>query len=268
MALNQLTAEEMVRVSAWWVTAADSKLPTGEEIPTVRPILEMLPLVSPMVPLLSDAHINLQNISKQEESLPPEVQELNKKIKLIDPRHDDLCRFVFHYIDIVAAFISDPKEKASLLSLQQKVFPYGLAVINWTPTREAGAAQRLEGRLTDEDKSLLQSLTTSYKALLPKDCLEATNELIEKGKLLGVLEDQKRMLLQNQAPETESERQRKNRWMTLVTALRQMLKLSGISEELEAKILSPLNDAERAAEARGAATEQTAIDIIEEEKTN
>ena len=255
MGLLNLGGEEMVRVSTWWVTAPGSKLPTGEEIPTVRQELESLPLVQPLVPLFVEAHLGLQNLSRAETALPPAVVELTQKIKALDPRHDSLCRFVSHFIDLVLELIEDPEERTRLLALQRKLFPYGLSVINWTPSREAGAALRMEGRLSAEDRDLLRTLEISYKGLVPTNALAAVLELIEKGKQLGVLEDQKTLLLRElEAPQLESERSRKNRWMSLVTALRQMLKLEGVSAEVEQRILGPLWAAEAAADARAAAS--------------
>jgi hypothetical protein len=257
MSLVNLTSEEMVRVSGLWVTPPGMKLPTGEDIPTVRPVLEGIELLAPMVPVLSEAHDLLKNLAKEEAGLPPPVQEIIKKQRLIDPRFDSLCRLVFKVMDALEEFIEEPAPRERLGALKRKLFPYGLAMINWTYSREAGAAQRLEGRLNNEDRTLLAQIKLSYQAHVPDSFLLLVEELIEKGKQLGVLEDQKSALLKQLAAGTSApnERDLRNQWVGAVATLRQLVKLAKLSPEVEAQILGGLYDAEKIADARNAPAE-------------
>jgi hypothetical protein len=245
MSYIHLSTEEMVEVSRKWVTPKGTIL-DGQEVPTLRPDLEAIPLALAMIPLLEEAHNGLLSLHKAAPEVPTALPEIKEDAHVTDIRYDDLFRGLYWLLTSLASLIADDETSEDLLLLREYLFPEGLATINLTYRREAGFAAMLEGRLDDGRAKMLDLVKLQFGSF-SSDALTLIRELISKGKRLGLLEDAKDKILGEKiVPVTETNRRdQRNLWIKRAKGLEyNLLNFAGISSELEKKLLGPLREAE------------------------
>lgn len=249
MSYQDLSVAEMIQISSLWV-AKPGKNQDGTEVPTLRPLLESNPLLSAMLPYLEKVHNDLLTFNTQPKAEPSkEVSEIEQEQKVLDIRHDDLCRFIFHFMDLLQVLVSE-ELRAVLAELRAKMFRDGLQVIKYNFSREAGAAKLIEGKLTEEDRLTLRSISVSFEGRVVS-LYDLTHELIEKGKRLGDLENKKDEIIRGVTPSTiVTERSLTLAWVSRVITLERMIATAELSEEEEESLLGLLRRLERAASER------------------
>lgn len=252
MALNDLFSEEMLEVSKLWVTPPGTKV-NGQEVPSTRPLLESYGLLREMLPFLEKGHQAVLAPIKRSSSSPPELKQISEKQEKLDGRHDPLVRGLFALLPALADLVREPELKAKLVALQQLIIPEGLLRTNFSYRREAGAAQRLEARLTPTQRQQLEKISFTIEDNT-YTLLALTEELIEVGKEIGVLEDAKDRLVKAAAPAPEglNEREAQNLWIQHTTTLVRLVGALGLPAEITEKLLGPLREAERRAVERKA----------------
>lgn len=252
MSIAYLTADEMVALSHPWVA------PVGGTGPTLRPVLEQLPGVRDMVPLLAAATEELRLFSRQPRTRSAALQDLARSLQETDAQHDRLARWLHGQLALIAEFTEDLGLRARLQQLRERMFPNGLAVVNWHYAREAGAALRLEGRLSPEDRALLDELRVGFPGG-GGTLREATDALLQAGHQLARLEESRSKQMQEEGPDPRggaNEQHLKNRWMSLVSTIEQLLRLAPAPEEVEQQLVLPLQEAIRRASLRQAAKKE------------
>ena len=242
MSLRDLSTPTMVTIVAAWVDPARE-----------RKLLEGLQRAAFLLPTLVEAHqllVSTQAIAPDGESA--ELPAVQQEQADVDTEHDRKVRGIYGALTAFAELVDDPDKAARYLSLRDKLFPEGLAVINWSYVDEAGEADLVEGRLTYADRVLLKYLPYPGGKLW-----DAHERRLASARRLGELERKKQDLIR--ARETREGRlgpvdviKARNAWIRAVRAFLGVLELEkSIAPEVKRRILGPLEDAERKAAARG-----------------
>ncbi len=146
MSLRDLSTQTMVAIVAPWLD------PVRE-----RKDIEALPKASILLSTLEEAKDELlatQTVSNS--VIPPELPAVQKEQADVDDTHDRKARGTYGALTAFTELVDDPDKAAKYLALRDKLFPRGMAVVNWSYTDEAGEAELVDGRLTSADRALLK----------------------------------------------------------------------------------------------------------------
>ncbi len=242
MSLRDLSTPTMVTIVAAWIDPARE-----------RKLLEGLPRTAFLLPTLVEAHQLL--VSTQSTELEGESNELpavQQEQAEVDADHDRKIRGIYGALTAFAELVDNPDKAAQYLNLRDKLFPEGLAVVNWSYVDEAGEADLVEGRLSSADRTLLKQLPFPGGKLW-----DAHERRLASARRLGELEHKKQELMR--ARESKEGRmgpsdviKARNAWIRTVRAFLGVLELEkNIAPEVRRRILGPLEDADRKAAARG-----------------
>ncbi len=245
MSLLDLSTPTMQTIGSAWLDPAKE-----------RPILERLPLVGPLLTKLYEAQQGLvmhQNAGRQE---LPQVRELVAQTKALDADHDRYGRGLHAIVSGMAEIADEPEVAERYRALRTALFPTGLDINRQSYLAQAGEPALREGRLTDDDRRLLETtkLLTPVGALSLQDVV---NRLAEVARALGDAEATKLRLRQERANESSRGPARRE-WARVVSHLIATLDLEdGLSDEDRRRILEPLESAlTRAAKARARAKQK------------
>lgn len=242
MSLRDLSTPTMVTIVAAWIDPARE-----------RRLLETLQRTAFLLPTLAEAHQMLVStqatVPEGESSELPAVQQEQAEL---DSEHDRKVRGIYGALTAFAELVDNPDKAAQYLGLRDKLFPEGLAVVNWSYVDEAGEADLVEGRLSHADRVLLKYLPYPGGKLW-----DAHERRLASARRLGELERKKQELMR--ARETREGRlgpidviKARNAWIRAVRAFLGVLELEkNIAPEMRRRILGPLEDAVRKAAARG-----------------
>jgi hypothetical protein len=244
-----LSREEMIEVSRKWITPTGVD-DIGKPIATDRPLIESISVAAALLPVLIEAHQDLL-APIEPNTLSTEVIAIRKRQAELDLRHDDLIRGLHGTLGALAILVGPGPLRNKFFQLQEKMFPDGLMATRASYTQEAGAVRILENKLSPAEQSFLSGLMLIIPSGAAQGLLIYVQELISKGKELGVLEDQKNKLLESQAlqylpTETALARQ----WNQVVILFESNLRIAKVNAEDRETLLGPLHLALSRAQAR------------------
>jgi len=147
MAMRYIRPETMIMISNLWLTE-------------MRSLLEGIPIILPLVPVIQGAHADLLSKQSLGSALDAELGILQGRMTLLDLLHDRKQRGTYFILSGLAEAADDPADAAEILALRDHIFPEALAGINRSYLDQAGDAHRLPARLNPAQQQLLSSLTT------------------------------------------------------------------------------------------------------------
>ena len=237
MNLKSLSNAEMVQVSLEWITP---KKPANVALLALATTAGLLPVVT-------EAHKTLQAVEGALGNGPreAELRVLAARGIELDRQHDAYVRRIFGVYAALAEAPSSPEQGELYVSTARAVFPAGLAAAQATYKDQAGQAFLVDERLSDEHRATLKAVKTPDGTLA-----EDVARWKKIAKELGDVETERTRLA---ASPTESKGTdavaARNAWINAVSALVNVLGVSGIDEETRVLILAPL-EAEAAKAAR------------------
>jgi hypothetical protein len=259
MALQHLSAAEMIEISNLWLTEP-SLLEDGKRIPGYRLLLKSVDMLAVWISPLEKAHEALISFLKKTPSHDsPEVTEIEAEQARLDLRFDSINRFLYPFLELLRELVT-PETQAVLAPLRQRLYPNALQVNKYKYEREAGEARLIEGRLSPEDKVLLASLSITFEKKTVT-MLALLEEMIEKGKRLGDLEKLRQDLLKRVAPAVgPTERDVLNNWINRATTFERTIETAleqgDITPEFREEILGHRFRIEAEAQRRYFATKE------------
>ena len=250
MSYRNLRVQAMVGVSRVWID------PNGE-----RPIFERTALLLPFLGELETAHSALVTIQVTSSSVAEEIKKLTQRATALDALHDRKVRGIFGVLTDLAELADDPETAAGYLGLRDQLFPSGLKAIQRSDLDESGEVVLARGRLTEEIRTRLKSLT------LPEGTLsDQVDDWFAAGEELGDVERRRVQLSNNKDDDgfTQGDVARaRNRWIRVIGTIVNVLDLlPDLPESDRIRILQPLLAA-KADRARRTDTDDDAEEIEE-----
>ncbi len=217
-----------------------------------RPVLEALPLISAFIPVIEASHEGL--ITKQVllASLNSELSLVQEQLRTADANHDRYKRGVYYILTGLAEVAEDQDSAPDLTDLRDRLLPLGLGEVRRSYVDEIGDANRLRGRLDDDARAFMASLSISDDTIetYVERWLEAADEMRQLNEQRIAVElrrsgGESGMTTQAEAHEA------KLQWIRMVRALEANLALEpALSDELRTRILGPIKLAEADADRR------------------
>jgi hypothetical protein len=239
MVLKNLSAEVMVTLSA--------RLLDPERD---RPVVESLPLVSPLIPAIQMVHDGLLARQHLIAAIERELAKVLADMATSDKLHDRKKRGAHGYLTALAELTDDPVRSAAYLDLRDRLMPLGLMELRRPYLEEVGDAQLLPSRLDNPSRALLASLTT------PEGPLEGhVDQWIEAAREIGRLDERRARLEAERSTGQDASPGEayamKLSWIRVMRSVINMLELdSQATPEIKDRLLAPLRRAEAQAERR------------------
>jgi len=234
MALRDLTSETMTVISRDWLDPAKE-----------RPILASLRRVAPLLPDLEQAHRDLLEFQQPAPRVSPEMAALTQRVTELDAQHDRLARGIHTVIAGLIDLTEDTDQADDWRAAQAELFPEGKSITKRSYIDQAGEASRVEARLSDRSRVLLDRLRLGDRSLLDgvRRWQQAAHELGEAEK--------ERILLAKEDQPKPSVGKVRNTWIGVVNTILAMLDREvDLSEADRFKVLEPLETALAKAAAR------------------
>jgi hypothetical protein len=234
----------MINITAAW-------LDPGRD----RARLESLTRVAPLLPDLQSAHDAMQKAHRRDSGASTELIDIQDQQAEVDQLHDRKARGIHGILTGFAELSDDPKDAAVYLELRDQLFPSGLKFITGSYADEAGEVTFARERLTHDSKLVLKALPTPSGNLM-----KGVNAWFAAGEELGVLEARRAKLeaqiAQSKAGGVQGGQLRaRNRWISVVRAVLQMIELQQPEAEVERHIVAPLERALKKADRRATVNE-------------
>lgn len=239
MSLKALTTQQMKEVSRRWVEAGEA-----------QSILTSLPTLQALLTEIQRVHEGLlENVehTQADEAL----LAITEKLAQSDAAHDRLLRGIYRTLSAQADFASTPEEEGELLALRNRLFPRGLEGTQLTYREESGAAHLIESILTEERRATLKDIPAGPG----ENLLDKVARLLDHGKNIGALEDQREALRETASPQGPSDHavyQSRLAWIRVVRVLQSNAKLARLDAEAHEKLFGHLLRAEELADKRQA----------------
>lgn len=231
MALRNLTNEEMVQVSSGWTAGTSA-----------RGKLEAVPLLKGLLPQLDQAHEGLLRASTATEDA--RLKELSAQAAQVDAVHDTLLRGLYDFLTGLSLLVEDGQR---FITLRDRLFPDGPAMIQRSYRGQAGAAEMIRERLTPAVEQELQSIPVPGTHLG-----ERVEAWLKAAAKLGALEDERAQLANTPPTPRGMLMNARLSWIRAVNALVANAQLVELSPEDDAAIFNSLRQAEAAGDARSA----------------
>ena len=136
--MNDLTTPEMSQISGSWISPG-----------AAREAIRASPPLEAMFPSVEAAHLGLREVAPDSD-VPARLKVLGAEGQTRDMRHDNTIRGSHMVLTGLSLLTEDIAERAQLLSLLTFLLPDGLLAVQKTYRGEAGAAELLTRRLTEE----------------------------------------------------------------------------------------------------------------------
>jgi hypothetical protein len=224
MALKKMTVEEMIPVSAPWVSAGN----------VAHRTIEKIPLLAALLPQLQAAHSAIFAVRVQTED--PKVQRLSQQEADLDAKHDALVRGIYGSLTMLAQVSSTSDE---LLGLRDLLFPEGAAHTQKTYRGEAGHAALVAARLDANLQARLKAVSLQEKSLL-----DLVNQWLGVAKQLGDLEEERARLSQPSSSSAAEINNARLGWVRVANALVANAELAGLDDDTDRLLFSALRAAE------------------------
>ncbi len=217
-----------------------------------RPVLEALPVISAFIPVIEASHEGL--ITKQVllSSLNSELSLVQEQLGVADEHHDRYKRGVYYILTGLAEVAEDRDSAADFIDLRDRLLPLGLGEVRRSYVDEIGDANRLRGRLDDDARAFMASLSISDDTIetYVERWLEAADEMRQLNEQRIAIE-LRRTSGESRATTQAEAHEAKLQWIRMVRALEANLALeSELTDELRTRILGPIKLAEAEADRR------------------
>ena len=229
MALKRLTVEEMIQISASWVTEGNP----------ARTAIEKVPLLAALLPELGGAHGAIFALRVERDD--PKVRAVSDREAALDAEHDERVRGLHGVLTALAA-VSDGATE--LLGLREILLPEGLSHTNKTYRGEAGHGAMVEAQLDAQMKARLKAVN-----LYDKNLLDLTQGWLAVARELGQAEDERARLCPPPSPAADINAARL-RWIRIVNALVANAEIAKVDAATDHLLFAPLRAAELVADRR------------------
>ncbi len=234
MTLKRLSSEEMVQVSAGWLS------------PQGRHALSSHEETAPLVVRIETAHDALA-FTTHPTTETPRLAQIREDESQVDARHDDIVKGIHDLLTISACLLGD--EGDELLTLRDELLPDGLATAEKPYRIEAAQAQRLSARITPALRARLDAIIVG-----PQDGLHTltqfVHEWIAMGKRLGELEEEKSRLQAGSPGGGLALVKARHQWIRVANALVANAEMAELDVATDALLFAPLRAAEKTADRR------------------
>jgi hypothetical protein len=239
MALKNLSSETMVTVTG--------RLLDPERD---RPVVETLPLVSPLIPAIELVHNGLLSRQHLIAAIERELAKVLDGMSTFDKLHDRKKRAVHGFLTALAELTDDPVRAAAYLDLRDRLMPLGLMEARRSYLDQVGDAQLLPSRLDDASRALLASIAT------PEGPLQShVDQWVEAAVEIGRLDERRAQLeAQRSTGQDASPGEAyamKLSWIRVMRSVVDMLEIDPrATPEVKDRLLAPLRRAEAQADRR------------------
>lgn len=237
MALKDLTAQEMVAISAAWLD------PKQE-----RALLEKYTMLSSLLPIIESAHRGLLRTQLGSNAQEMRSDALALRAQSADQIYDRKARAVYHLLTGFAEYVDGVDGTARILDVRDELFPEGLKVTRKSFMAQAQEASEVKRRLSAETVVQLRELPVPGGATLEK----AVDEWIAAGLELGKVELAKAEMKSRQKDGVSISAadvlRARNQWVRAARGLRSMMTFEEVLDSEVGRLLSPLERAESQAE--------------------
>jgi len=230
MALKRLTAQEMVQLSAPWISAGDP----------ARVALERIPLLAGLLPQLVEAHGALFAVQIQPDD--PRAKSLSDAAAALDVKHDALTRGIYSTLTALSELGGSSEE---LLGIRDRLLPDGLMHTKLTYRGQAGHAALVASRLDEALRARLKGIV-----LHDKNLLELVETWLATAKELGSVEEQRARLSAPAETTAAHLNTARMAWVRVVNALLANADLVELDHESDRLLFAALRAAERTADGR------------------
>jgi len=230
MAFKRLTAQEMIQLSAPWVTPNDP----------ASAALAKVPLLAALLPQLEAAHRAIFEVQAQNED--PKAKSLSLAEAELDASHDDLVRGIHGALSALSELSPSADD---LLRMRDLLLPDGLDHTRKTYRGEAGHAAIVASRLDDGLRARMKSVT-----LHDKNLLELVDAWLDGARKLGTLEEERARLSAPSATTAAQINAARLGWVRVTNALVANAELAQLDADADRTLFSALRAAERTADGR------------------
>lgn len=205
MSLRDLPNTEMVVLTRTWVDPGHRD----------RQTLQQYPLTAALLPEVEAAH-QLMLATQPPPVLLKRLAAIIAAQEVLDDRHDDVLRGIWHRLQSEEYLATDPQVRAQARALREFLLPDGLAMVNQPYRQEVGFAELLAPRLTPEQTEQLAEMTT-----LSGNLAAHVQEWFDAADELGRLDHERNGILPEASSPSRSDASRaRARWMRAVDMVR------------------------------------------------
>ena len=243
MVATTLTMNEMVEISGGMI----------QEGSAARRVLDSVPLLSLLIPMLTEAHEG--GVLCVRETNDVRDEELSQEAAETDALHDRYVTGIHGMLTACATLTGDTEY---YLTLAAEVLPQGVAgAAQLTYAGEAGNAKRVRARLTPEVRGRLLAVPVGEETLL-----DYVERWLAAADRLGAIELERRQLRSARAlANNPSWRDVRLSWMRAINALRYNAELAGLDEQQSQALFGALDAAETRARERSARRRSATSDV-------
>ncbi len=252
MSLKAMSSAEMVLVSGPWVNPG----PAHDAIVAT-------PILAALLPVVTAHHRALHETQKtSDRAQNAEYTALVDESSRCDERHDSGVRAVFHYLTARAALLGAMGESGdALLELRDFLLPEGLEHARKSYLAEAGQAELLRSRLTQEPakKKALKDIAVGRTNIL------AVVEMWQKeAERLREIETEKAALATPTGPSAAELLALRNQWVRTARSFRTLGQMAGLDATTQSLLFGTMAALEKAATARAKKAQADAPEAPEE----
>jgi hypothetical protein len=235
MAFKRLTVEEMLKLSAPWVSPDEE----------AHRAMARHPMLAVFLPHLQVAHSGIYQVRVRAEN--PKVWRLCEQAYELDATHDDLVRGIYAALTMLAQ-TSEPAEE--YLRLCDLLLPEGIAHASKTYREEAGHAVMVASRLDQANQACLKAITFNERNLLA-----LVETWLQIAKKLGQVEEERISLSPASASLVSEINMARLRWIRVVNTLVSAAVMVNLDPRTDGIIFTALRQAERLSQIRAAKRE-------------
>jgi hypothetical protein len=239
MALKKLSSETMVTITG--------RLLDPERD---RPVVETLPLVSPLLPAMELVHSGLLSRQHLIAAIERELGKVLDGMSTFDKLHDRKKRAAYGLLTDLAGLTDEPVRAAAYLDLRDRLMPLGLMEVRRSYLDQVGDAQLLPSRLDDASRALLAAIST------PEGPLQGhVDQWVAAAVEIGHLDERRAQLeAQRSTGQDASPGEAyavKLSWIRVMRSVIDMLEIDPrATPEIKERLLAPLRRAEAQADRR------------------
>lgn len=231
-ALKDLSSATMVHITAAWLDAGRA-----------RPFLEKMKRVAPLLEDVEGAHDGLMKAHRKEDASDVAVTAIQVEQLGVDRTHDRKARGAFGALAAFAELANTPEQAASYQRAMDALFPDGMRIVTASYVEEAGRTKLVRDRLSPELKATLKSIPSPDGTLL-----KTVTAWLDAGDALGALEEKRAKMEAAAARHRQSTGgghllRARNRWISVVRAVIDMIELEDPAAGVRDETLGPLERA-------------------------
>jgi hypothetical protein len=224
-----LQTRSMLNLSAVWLEDESMVAELGEH-----------PLGAASCDHLRMAHEDLASQYSLKNLLTAELERLTEVLQVKDFHHDRKARALSGHLEALASGTDDAELASFYNEVRELLFPYGLRVVQFSYTEEAGALREIERAVTPELLRRLKGVRVGDATLA-----DLYNDWVEVGKELGQLaqeraRQQASLTRQGTAPAEVNSSHVRSGWIRAVRLLADALAVLPVSDEVREKFFAPL----------------------------